>query len=417
MKNFFEKTKLFNKNTILKILKEYSGPIWIYQDDIIKKKIHQLKKFDIIRFAQKSCSNIHILKRMRKLNIKIDAVSIGELTRALVAGFKPENDEIVFTSDIMNKETLQKIITNKITVNAGSLNMLEQLGKYSPGHRIWIRINPKFGHGHNQKTNTGGENSKHGIWNPELAIPIIKKYKLNLIGLHMHIGSGVDYIHLKKVCDAMVNQALYLNQDIQYISAGGGLSIPYKTTDIPINTENYFTLWNNARNIISKHFKHKIQLEIEPGRFLVGESGILITKIHEIKKVGQKIFTLIDAGFNDFMRPVLYGSYHDISIIPIDNRSLHTNKYIKTIIGGPLCESGDVFTQDENGKLLEIRLPEIKIGDYLIFHNTGAYGSSMSSNYNSRPLIPEILIKNNIPKIIRRRQTIEELLKLELEIK
>lgn len=414
MNNFFKK-KTFNKKHILSILKQQNGPIWIYDANIIKKKIQQLKKFDVIRFAQKACSNIHILRLMKKFNIKVDAVSKGELTRALISGFQPNDDEIVFTSDILDQETLKKVIKYNITVNAGSLNMLEKLGKNSPGHRIWIRINPQFGHGHNKKTNTGGENSKHGIWNPELTIPIIKKYKLKLIGLHMHIGSGVDYTHLKKVCDAMVHQAITLNQDIQYISAGGGLSIPYKSTEKDIDTEHYFKLWDNARNIISKHFKHRIQLEIEPGRFLVGESGILIAQIYEIKQVGTKIFTLVEAGFNDLMRPVLYGSYHDISIIPIDDRILDFKKSIKTIIGGPLCESGDVFTQDENGELLERELPEMKIGDYLVFHNTGAYGASMSSNYNSRPLIPEILFEDGVPKVIRRKQTIHELLQLELE--
>lgn len=416
MINFFEKTKLTIKKDILPILKKQTGPIWIYDANIIKNQIQKLKKFDIIRFAQKSCSNIHILQLFRKLNVKIDAVSLGELERALISGFKSKNDEIVFTSDIIDEETLKKVIELNITVNAGSLNMLKQIGQLSPGHRIWLRINPRFGHGHNKKTNTGGENSKHGIWKPELAIPIIKKYKLHLVGLHMHIGSGVDYQHLQEVCNAMVKQAIQLNQNIQFISAGGGLSIPYRNTDIPVNTEHYFKLWNHARNKISQHFQNKIQLEIEPGRFLVGESGILVARVYEIKQVGKKIFTLIEAGFNDLMRPVLYGSHHYISIIPIDNRVLHDNEYIKTVIGGPLCESGDVFTQDSEGTLIERILPKIKIGDYLVFHNTGAYGASMSSNYNSRPLIPEILFEDGIPRVIRRKQTIYELLKLELEL-
>ncbi|CAL4043198.1 Diaminopimelate decarboxylase [Buchnera aphidicola (Takecallis arundicolens)] len=416
MINFFKKTKLTIKKDILPILQKQTGPIWIYDADIIKNQIHKLKKFDIIRFAQKSCSNIHILQLIKKLNVKIDAVSLGELERALISGFKAKNDEVVFTSDIIDEDTLKKVIELKITVNAGSLNMIKKIGQLSPGHRIWLRINPKFGHGHNKKTNTGGENSKHGIWEPKLAIPIIKKYKLHLVGLHMHIGSGVDYKHLQTVCNAMVKQAIQLNQNIQFISAGGGLSIPYQKTDIPVDTEHYFKLWDHARNKISQYFKNKIQLEIEPGRFLVGESGILIARVYEIKTVGKKIFTLIEAGFNDLMRPVLYGSYHYISIIPMDNRVLNNCQYIKTIIGGPLCESGDVFTQDAKGTLIERILPKVKIGDYIVFHNTGAYGASMSSNYNSRPLIPEILFEDGIPRVIRRKQTIYELLKLELEL-
>ncbi|QCI27275.1 diaminopimelate decarboxylase [Buchnera aphidicola] len=413
--NFFKKTKLLNIKTILPKLKKIYGPTWIYDADIIKEQIKKLKKFDIIRFAQKACSNIHILRIMKKYKVHVDAVSLGEIERALTSGFQTKNDEIIFTSDLIDHETLNKIIDFKITVNAGSLHMLKKLGKHSPGHRVWIRINPKFGHGHNKKTNTGGENSKHGIWNSKLAISIIKKYKLNLVGLHMHIGSGVNYKHLKNVCNAMVKEAIKLDQNIQYISAGGGLSIPYKKNDIPINIDNYFELWNNARNNISKHFQNAIKLEIEPGRFLVGNCGILISEIYEIKKVGKKIFILIDVGFNDLMRPVLYGSYHYISIIPKDKRIINYKNTIKVVIGGPLCESGDVFTQDQNGELIERKLPNVKIGDYLIFHDTGAYGSSMSSNYNSRPLIPEILFENGIPKIIRKKQTIQELLKLEIE--
>ncbi|WP_343182420.1 diaminopimelate decarboxylase [Buchnera aphidicola] len=413
--NFYN--KILKNQDIYSVLKKLGSPIWLYQADIIKKKIQQLKKFDIIRFAQKACSNIHILKLMKKNNVKVDAVSLGEIHRALYAGYTNKNDDIIFTADLFDKKTLKKIVEMNITVNAGSLDMLEQLGKISPGHKVWLRINPKFGHGHNKKTNTGGENSKHGIWETELAIPIIKKYKLKLIGLHMHIGSGVDYQHLKKVCNTMVNYALSLNQKIQAISAGGGLSIPYKSTDQEIDIEHYFKLWNQTKKVISKNLKTPITLEIEPGRFLVGESGILVATVYAIKRVGKKIFTLVDAGFNDLIRPTLYGSYHHISVIKKNNINDKKKKTMKTIIGGPLCESGDIFTQNEKNELIERELPEIKIGDYLVFHNTGAYGATMSSNYNSKPLIPEVLFENNIPKIIRRRQTIQDILNLELNIK
>ncbi|CAL4322449.1 Diaminopimelate decarboxylase [Buchnera aphidicola (Pterocallis alni)] len=417
MLHISKKNISLNPKNILSIIKKYNTPIWLYDAEIIQKKINQLNKFDIIRFAQKACSNIHILKFIRSLQVKVDAVSLGEIERALLAGFTPHNDEIIFTADMFDKETLNRIIELNITVNAGSLDMLKQLGKISPGHRVWIRINPKFGDGHNKKTNTGGENSKHGLWNPELALPIIKKYKLNLIGLHMHIGSGVNYIHLQKVCHSMIQYSILLNQNIQYISAGGGLSIPYKSTDSIVNTNHYFKLWNHTRNIISNYLGYKITLEIEPGRFLVGESGILITQVYSIKYVYKKIFILVDAGFNDLIRPAMYGSYHHISVLPYNGRNIKKSKKIKAIIGGPLCESGDIFTQDNTGEIQERILPEVKIGDYIIFHHTGAYGSSMSSNYNTKLLIPEILFKNNIPQIIRRKQTFQELFQQEMDIK
>ncbi|CAL4324074.1 diaminopimelate decarboxylase [Buchnera aphidicola] len=413
---FFEKNKKsINIKNIISLIKKNHTPIWIYDERIILKKIKELRKFDTIRYAQKACSNIHILKIMRKSNVKIDAVSIGEIERALAAGFTPKNNEIVFTADLFDRETLLKIVDLKITINAGSIDMLEQIGKISPGHHVWLRINPKFGHGHNKKTNTGGENSKHGIWNTHSALEIIKKYKLKLIGLHMHIGSGSNYDHLKKVCDAMVNEVLKLKQNILSISAGGGLPIPYHSNDTKINTKNYFQIWDEAREKIVQYLKHPIELEIEPGRFLVAESGILLTEVRAIKTMGRNNFVLIDAGFNDLIRPTMYGSYHRISAFSNTGTLIKTEKKIDTIVGGPLCESGDIFTQTEEGNIKTRKLPILKIGDYLIFHNTGAYGASMSSNYNSRPLIAEILFKNKKFYTIRKRQTISDMLKLETQ--
>jgi len=402
-----------NNNRIKDLIKKYSPPFWVYDADIIYKKINLLRKFDVIRFAQKSCSNINILRLMKNKNVKIDAVSLGEIERALLSGFKPSTNEIIFTADILDEETLLKVAKYKIPVNAGSLDMLKQLGKISPGHHVWLRINPRFGYGHSKKTNTGGENSKHGIWHPEQAIPIIKKYKLKLIGLHMHIGSGVNYLHLKKVSQAMIKYAFQLNQKISSISVGGGLPIPYKFNDQPIDIKKYFMLWDIARKKISKFLGEKIELEIEPGRFLVAESGILISKVWATKKMGNKNFVLVDVGFNDLMRPTMYGSYHHISVIYGDDRKMNEKETIDTVVAGPLCESGDIFTQKEGGTVQTRKLPTIKVGDYLIFHDTGAYGAAMSSNYNTRPLIPEILLKNNDSIVIRRRQTIEEILNLE----
>ncbi|QCI23955.1 diaminopimelate decarboxylase [Buchnera aphidicola (Macrosiphoniella sanborni)] len=402
-----------NINKIRYLIKKYRPPFWVYDGDMICKKIKLLKKFDVIRFAQKSCSNIHILRLMKSKNVKVDAVSLGEIERALISGFKSNTNEIIFTADMLDEETLHKVANYKIPVNAGSLDMLTQLGQVSPGHHVWLRINPGFGYGHSKKTNTGGDNSKHGIWEPKLALPIIKKYKLKLIGLHMHIGSGVNYMHLTKVCKSMIQNVIELNQKISSISAGGGLSIPYKFNEKPIDIEKYFISWDYARKKISTFLKKNIQLEIEPGRFLVAESGILIARVWATKKTNNNNFVLVDVGFNDLMRPTMYGSYHHISVISGDNRKIDLKNMIDTIVAGPLCESGDIFTQKIGGTIQTRKLPEIKTGDYLIFHDTGAYGASMSSNYNTRPLIQEILLKNNHSIVIRRRQTIQEILKLE----
>jgi diaminopimelate decarboxylase len=405
-----------NAANLLALPPRFGCPVWAYDAAIISQRISQLQHFDVIRFAQKACSNIHILRLMREQGVKVDSVSLGEIERALKAGFEPGGEDIVFTADVLDHATLARVSELKIPVNAGSIDMLEQLGQVSAGHPVWLRINPGFGHGHSQKTNTGGENSKHGIWYADLpqAVAKVQQYGLKLIGLHMHIGSGVDYQHLERVCDAMVQQVIALGQDITAISAGGGLSIPYQQGEEAINTEHYYGLWNRARERVAAHLGHPVKLEIEPGRFLMAEAGVLVAEVRSVKQMGSRHFVLVDAGFNDLMRPAMYGSYHHISLLPADGRNTDNQPLQDTVIAGPLCESGDVFTQQAGGGIETRPLPQVRVGDYLVFHDTGAYGSSMSSNYNSRPLLPEVLFENGEPRLIRRRQTIEELIGLEL---
>ncbi|PHM68988.1 diaminopimelate decarboxylase [Xenorhabdus sp. KJ12.1] len=415
----------FTPENLLALPAVYGTPLWVYDSGIISRQIGKLKQFDVIRFAQKACSNTHILRLMREQGIKVDSVSLGEIERALHAGFQPGRDksEIVFTADLIDEETLERVIELDIPVNAGSIDMLEQIGQRQPAHPVWLRINPGFGHGHSQKTNTGGENSKHGIWFQDLPLALekIHQYNLHLVGLHMHIGSGVDYQHLANVCNAMVEQVVSCGVDIQAISAGGGLSIPYKNGEEAVDTCHYYNLWHEARQRIEQHLGHHIKLEIEPGRFLVAEAGILMAEVRAVKSMGSRHYVLADAGFNDLMRPAMYGSYHHISVLHDDRHVTHSdigksNSHSglrETLVAGPLCESGDVFTQLEGGEVIPRMLPDISVGDYLIFHDTGAYGASMSSNYNSRPLIPEVLFAEGQPRLIRRRQTIQELLSLE----
>ncbi|MCC8365445.1 diaminopimelate decarboxylase [Xenorhabdus sp. PB61.4] len=415
----------FTPENLLALPAVYGTPLWVYDSNIISRQIGKLKQFDVIRFAQKACSNTHILRLMREQGIKVDSVSLGEIERALHAGFQPGRDksEIVFTADLIDEETLERVIELDIPVNAGSIDMLGQIGQRQPAHPVWLRINPGFGHGHSQKTNTGGENSKHGIWFQDLPLALekIHQYNLHLVGLHMHIGSGVDYQHLANVCNAMVEQVVSCGVDIQAISAGGGLSIPYKNGEEAVDTCHYYNLWHEARQRIEQHLGHHIKLEIEPGRFLVAEAGILMAEVRAVKSMGSRHYVLADAGFNDLMRPAMYGSYHHISVLHDDHHVTYSdigksNSHSglrETLVAGPLCESGDVFTQLEGGEVIPRMLPDISVGDYLIFHDTGAYGASMSSNYNSRPLIPEILLVEGQPRLIRRRQTIQELLSLE----
>ena len=407
-----------NAANLLRLPAEFGCPVWVYDAHIIRQQIARLAQFDVVRFAQKACSNIHILRLMREAGVKVDSVSLGEIERALAAGYDPLNnpDDIVFTADLIDEATLVRVRELGIAVNAGSVDMLAQLGEVSPGHRVWLRVNPGFGHGHSQKTNTGGENSKHGIWYSDLpaALAVMQRYDLQLVGIHMHIGSGVDYGHLEQVCGAMVRQVIDFGQDLQAISAGGGLSIPYRDGEEAINTDHYFGLWNAAREQVAKHLGHPVKLEIEPGRFLVAESGVLVAQVRSVKTMGSRRFVLIDAGFNDLMRPAMYGSYHHISALAADGRDLASEPEVESVVAGPLCESGDVFTQQEGGTVETRALPPVVPGDYLVLHDTGAYGASMSSNYNSRPLLPEVLFDGGKARLIRRRQTIQELLSLEL---
>ncbi|OQS42662.1 diaminopimelate decarboxylase [Chromobacterium haemolyticum] len=409
--------KCFDARQLTELARQYGSPLWVYHADTIRRRIAELKRFDVIRYAQKANSNIHILSLMREQGVKVDAVSLGEIERALAAGYKADStkpSDIVFTADVLDRATLERVAAAGIAVNAGSIDMLRQLGAASPGHRVWLRVNPGFGHGHSQKTNTGGENSKHGIWHEQVsdALEVIRQFGLHLVGLHMHIGSGVDYGHLQQVCGAMVKLATELGHDIEAISAGGGLSIPYRDSDARIDTAHYFELWDEARRRIAAHLGHPVRLEIEPGRFLVAESGALISEVRAVKTMGSRRFVLVDAGFNDLMRPAMYGSHHDISVLGADGTE-KSGERAPCVVAGPLCESGDVFTQQEGGLVESRPLPDAQVGDLLVFHDAGAYGATMSSNYNSRPLLAEALIDGSSSRLIRRRQTMAELLELE----
>ena len=414
----------FTPELLHTLAEQYGTPLWVYDAATIQERIAQLSAFDTVRFAQKACSNIHILRLMRAHGVKVDAVSRGEILRALAAGYQTVHtapgaaSDIVFTADLLDATTLATVVEHRVPVNAGSIDMLHQLGMSSPGHPVWLRINPGFGHGHSNKTNTGGEHSKHGIWHTDLqaALQAVADNQLQLVGLHMHIGSGVDYGHLEQVCGAMVDLVAATRaagHDLQAISAGGGLSIPYRDGDARIDTTHYFGLWDAARRKAQEIVGHALHLELEPGRFLVAESGVLLGEVRAVKNAGHNHFVLVDTGFNELMRPAMYGSWHGMHVQRRGQGVLPSVR--DSVVAGPLCESGDVFTQGDGGVVLPRPLGDAQVGDLLVIHHTGAYGASMSSNYNSRPLAAEVLIENGQPRLIRRRQTVDELLALELD--
>ena len=397
------------------LARQFGTPLYVYDQAAIERRVAQMKDFGRLRFAVKSLSNIAILVLMKKLGVFVDCVSEGEILRAMKAGFVPDSEpaEIVYTCDIFDRGALESVIKYNILVNFGSIDMIHQYGPIAKRKGIILRINPGFGHGHSQKTNTGGPSSKHGIWHEDLpqAVYTAVHYGLEVEGIHMHIGSGTDLEHLALVCDAMRDTVHRLGSSIRVISAGGGLPIPYRKGEQEINLDEYKSLWWNVRDKLSEDIGHEIVLEAEPGRFFSAESGYLIGEIRAVKQQGDNLFYLVDAGFNNLLRPIMYGAYHEISVCCISPSNGTTQE---AAVAGPLCESGDVFTQTEGGFVHFRELPEASVGDYVIIHTAGSYGSSMSSNYNSRPYCAEVLISKQQPHLIRKRQELSELIANEM---
>jgi diaminopimelate decarboxylase len=401
---------------VSELVRQFGTPAYVYDAARILERINDLRAFDTIRFAQKACSNLAILDLMRQSGVLVDAVSAGEIRRALAAGFSLEGDPppIVYTADVFDREVLDVLGHHPLHVNCGSPDMIDQLGelKGPKVSQLTLRLNPGFGHGHSRKTNTGGEQSKHGIWYEQLrdCLGRARGHGLRVTGLHMHIGSGTDLEHLRQVCGAMLQAALLVGDGLEAISAGGGLPVPYRDGDSYVDLSAYYSLWDGVRRKLADSLGHKVRLEIEPGRYLVAESGYLISEIRAVKQSGKNTFYLVDAGFNNLIRPSMYGAYHPISVVPKSGKP-ESRLEQDVVVGGPLCESGDIFTQEEGGVVCTRRLPVAQVGDFIVLEVAGAYGFVMGSNYNSKPLAPEILVSDGKPHLVRARQTFDDLIR------
>ncbi len=409
--------------SVADLARQYGTPLYVYDAEMIRRRCRDLAAWDTIRFAQKACSNLAVLDLIRREGVMVDAVSTGEIHRALAAGYTPHAERtatadglppvhpIVYTADIFDRDSLDAVAKLGIHVNCGSADMLEQLATRVPGAGVTLRVNPGFGHGHSQKTNTGGEGSKHGIWHEEIP-DVLRRAEwagLSVTGLHMHIGSGTDLVHLAEVAGALERVALEIGRSLTTVSAGGGLPVPYKPGEVHADLSGYFTLWDATRKKLEDRFGHRIRLEIEPGRYLTAESGSVVTEVRAIKKQGTRKYLLVDAGFNTLARPVLYGSYHPMSLCPADaGRAAEAEE---VAVGGPLCESGDIFTQTDGGFVATRTLPVAQVGDHLVIEIAGAYGFVMASNYNSKPLPAEVLVDGGAARLVRARQTPEDLVR------
>ncbi|MFM8735407.1 MAG: diaminopimelate decarboxylase [Pirellulales bacterium] len=409
--------------SVAELARRYGTPLYVYDAETIRRRCRDLAAWDTVRFAQKACSNLAVLDLVRREGVLVDAVSTGEIHRALAAGYPahparapgadglPPADPIVYTADIFDRASLDAVATLGIHVNCGSADMIEQLAERVPGASITLRVNPGFGHGHSQKTNTGGEGSKHGIWHEEIP-EVLRRAEwagLQVSGLHMHIGSGTDLAHLAEVAGALERVAIDVGRSLTTISAGGGLPVPYKPGEVHADLSGYFTLWDAARKRLEDRFGHRLRLEIEPGRYLVAESGSLITEVRAVKRQGGRKYLLVDAGFNTLARPVLYGSYHPMSLCPQGGDVRDAAEEVA--VGGPLCESGDIFTQTDGGFVATRSLPVAAVGDLLVIEIAGAYGFVMASNYNSKPLPAEVLLDGGAHRLVRARQTPEDLVR------
>jgi diaminopimelate decarboxylase len=409
---------------VAELARDFGTPLYVYDAATIRRRCRDLAAWDTVRFAQKACSNLAVLDLVRREGVLVDAVSTGEIHRALAAGYPahapagtagpvdlPPAHPIVYTADIFDRDSLDAVARLGIHVNCGSADMLEQLAERVPGASVTLRVNPGFGHGHSQKTNTGGEGSKHGIWHEDIP-DVLRRAEwagLSVSGLHMHIGSGTDLAHLAEVAGALERVAIEIGRSLTTLSAGGGLPVPYKPGEQHADLGGYFTLWDAARKRLEDRFGHRLRLEIEPGRYLTAESGFVVTEVRAVKRQGSRKYVLVDAGFNTLARPVLYGSYHPMSLCPADARA--TPEPEEVAVGGPLCESGDIFTQADGGFVATRSLPAAQVGDLLVIEVAGAYGFVMASNYNSKPLPAEVLVDDGQARLVRTRQTPADLVR------
>jgi diaminopimelate decarboxylase len=412
------KPRPFDDDLLRELARRHGTPLYVYRAETIVERASELaalrergRGFDRVRYAQKANPNLAILRLVRELGLAVDAVSDGEIGRALAAGFPAS--EVLFCADLFDAAALERVAREPVRVNLGSPDMLEQYAALRPPRRdVLVRLNPGFGHGHDPKVTTGGARSKHGVALADFPGLAKRARELGLAirGLHVHIGSGADAEHLARAPRAVLAAAEHVAGELDTLSAGGGLPVPYRDGEPRIDLTAVLAAWNGARTELERRLGRAIELELEPGRYLVAEAGVLLAEVRATKRNGELEFALVDAGFHNLVRPAMYGAYHEISVVGRDREPK-----VGVLVAGPLCESADVFTVDRTGEPLPRELPRPRVGDLVCLHDAGAYGASMASNYNSQLLAAEILVQNGVPRPIRRRQRLAELLGPELD--
>ena len=390
--------------TALKLAKIYKTPFYCYSLGQLQENYRSLKDSfkninPLICFSIKSNSNLALIKELKKMGSGADVVSVGELLKAIKAGINSK--KIVFSGVGKTEEEILTAIKKRVLLinveSESEVNLINKIAKkISKKVDIGIRLNPNVTGKTHKKISTGGKDEKFGlVYNDfiNLCKKIKKMQNLNLQGLSVHIGSQITNIKpFKKVLGTIDKVINATKIDFKFIDLGGGMGISYSQKEKPFNLKQYARLVNK----FSKDKNSKIIFE--PGRFIVGNSAILITKIIYIKKSGGKNFIILDAGMNNLMRPALYNSHHHI--IPLKKKGKFTKGKLRFV--GPVCESTDKFCDQKT-------FSQIKEGDYVSLTNVGAYGMTLSSNYNTRPIIAEIVVSGSKYKIIRKRQSLDDL--------
>ncbi|WP_067146008.1 diaminopimelate decarboxylase [Pseudotamlana agarivorans] len=394
---------------LLKIAEDFGSPVYVYDAEKIEFQYHRLtnafknvKKLKL-NYAVKALSNISILKLFKSLGSGIDTVSIQEVQLGLAAGFLPE--QIIFTPNGVSLSEIEEAAKLGVKINIDNLSILEQFGTKHPNVPVCIRINPHVMAGGNANISVGHIDSKFGISIHQIPhiLRIVENTKMHINGIHMHTGSDILDIEVFLYASEILFETAKQFKGLDFIDFGSGFKVPYKAGDIETNIEELGEKLSARFNDFCKEYGKDLTLAFEPGKFLVSESGSFLTHVNAVKQTTSTVFAQVDSGFNHLIRPMLYGSHHDI--VNISNPNGRERFY--TVVGY-ICET-DTFGNNR-------RINEITEGDVLCFRNAGAYCFSMASNYNSRFKPAEVLWYNNEAKLIRKRETFEDILKNQVEV-
>jgi diaminopimelate decarboxylase len=394
---------------LLELSEKYGTPVYIYDASVIYRQIENLKKsFEAvklkIKYACKALNNISILKLFKHYGTGLDTVSIEEVQLGLLAGFQP--NEIIYTPNCVDFQEIKKAVELGVVINIDNISILEQFGhEYKDTVPCCIRLNPHIMAGGNYKISTGHIDSKFGISILQMRHlqRIIKNDNIQVIGLHMHTGSDIVDIDVFLRGASILFETAMEFPNLQFIDLGSGFKVRYKeedlVTDVPLLGEKLSKVFQE----FCVQYGKELELWFEPGKYLVSECGILLTKVNVVKTTPATVFAGVNSGLNHLIRPMMYDAYHEI--VNLTNTEGPTRLY--TVVGY-ICET-DTFGWDR-------KIDEIIETDILAIKNAGAYGFTMSSNYNARLRPPEVLIYKGKDYLIREREKIEDLLRNQIEL-